>query len=128
MDPQQELFTALLAKIRGLGYDVYDGFLPPEDTPYPFVYLADSQQVDDMGNKTAIWGNVFQTIHVWHSNPKKRGTASGMMLQIKQAARDISRTEHFSWQLKNTNQRFLSDNTTAQPLLHGILELEFKFN
>lgn len=31
MDPQQELFTKLLTEIKalGLGYDVYDGFLPP---------------------------------------------------------------------------------------------------
>lgn len=43
MDPQQELFTKLLTEIKALGYDVYDGFLPPDGTPYPFVYLADSQ-------------------------------------------------------------------------------------
>ena len=29
-DPQQELFTALLLGLREQGYDVYDGFLPPE--------------------------------------------------------------------------------------------------
>lgn len=47
MDPQQELFAELLQKIKEWGYDVYDGALPPKDTPYPFVYLADSQQIDD---------------------------------------------------------------------------------
>ena len=38
MDPQQELFTKLLTEIKALelGYDVYDGFLPPDGTPYPF--------------------------------------------------------------------------------------------
>ena len=46
MDPQQELFTALLIAAREQGYDVYDGALPPEDTPYPFVYLADSRQAE----------------------------------------------------------------------------------
>lgn len=29
MDPQQELFTALLIAAREQGYDVYDGALPP---------------------------------------------------------------------------------------------------
>ena len=38
MDPQQELFTALLIAAREQGYDVYDGALPPEDTPYPVSY------------------------------------------------------------------------------------------
>ena len=32
MDPQQELFTELLLKLKEMGYDVYDTFLPPEDT------------------------------------------------------------------------------------------------
>ena len=77
MDPQQELFTKLLTEIKALGYDVYDGFLPPDGTPYPFVYLADSQQTDD-ANKTAVFGNVYQTIHVWHNNPRQRGTVSKM--------------------------------------------------
>lgn len=47
MDPQQELFTTLKLELEKLGYGVYDGFLPPEDTPYPFIYLADSHLIDD---------------------------------------------------------------------------------
>ena len=84
MDPQQELFTKLLTEIKALelGYDVYDGFLPPDGTPYPFVYLADSQLIDD-ANKTAVFGSVHQTIHVWHNNPRQRGTVSKMLLAIK---------------------------------------------
>ena len=39
LDPQQELFSNIKKEIESLGYDVYDGFLPPENTPYPFVYL-----------------------------------------------------------------------------------------
>ena len=46
-DPQQELFSALLVTIKEQGYDVYDGAMPSVNTPYPFVYLADSQQIDD---------------------------------------------------------------------------------
>ncbi len=44
--------------------NVYDGFLPPESTPYPFVYLGDAYQVDD-ANKSAIFGMVSLTVHVW---------------------------------------------------------------
>ena len=73
MDPQQELFTELLLQLKKTEYDVYDTFLPPEDTPYPFIYLADSQQTDTQTKSAAI-GNVYQTIHVWHNNPKQRGT------------------------------------------------------
>ena len=127
MDPQQELFTELLTEIKALGCDVYDGFLPPDGTPYPFIYLADSQQSDD-ANKTAVFGNVYQTIHVWHNNPRQRGTVSKMLLAIKSACRRLDHTENFAWNVRNVNQRILPDTTTQQPLLHGLLEIEFIFS
>lgn len=127
MDPQQELFTELLLKLKELGYDVYDTFLPPEDTPYPFIYLADSQQTDD-ANKMAVFGNVYQTIHVWHNNPRQRGAVSQMLLDIKKVCYRLEHTENFAWMVRNINQRVLPDNTTKTPLLHGLLEAEFKFS
>ncbi|MCI9271681.1 MAG: DUF3168 domain-containing protein [Dorea sp.] len=127
MDPQQELFTELLLKIRALGYDVYDGFLPPEGTPYPFVYLGECQQTDD-ANKTAVFGSVYQTIHVWSNTPENRGTVSAMLLAVKQACRKVWHTTNFAWDLRNTSQRVLPDGTTKTPLLHGILEVEYKFS
>ena len=127
MDPQQELFTTLKLELEKLGYGVYDGFLPPEDTLYPFIYLADSHLIDD-ANKSAVFGNVYQTVHIWHNNPKQRGTVSKMLLAIKNTARKIDKTDNFSWFVINIDQRILADTTTKTPLLHGVLELEFKFS
>lgn len=127
MDPQQELFTELLLQLKEKGYDVYDTFLPPEGTPYPFIYLADGQQTDDP-NKTAIFGNVYQTIHVWHNNPRQRGTVSGILLDIKEICYRLEHTANFTWMVQNMNQRILPDNTTKTPLLHGLMEVEFKFS
>ena len=127
MDPQQELFTELLLELRKLGYGVYDTFLPPEGTPYPFIYLADNQQTD-IKTKSAVMGNVYQTIHVWHNNPRQRGTVSGMLLDIKKVCYKLEHTENYAWMIQNVNQRILPDNTTKTPLLHGLLEVEFKFS
>lgn len=127
MDPQQELFSELLLKMKELGYDVYDTFLPPKGTPYPFIYLADSQQTDTP-NKTAVFGNVSQTIHIWHNNQRQRGTVSKMLLDIKKICYKLEHTENFAWMVRNVNQRILPDNTTKTPLLHGLLEVEFKFS
>lgn len=127
MDPQQELFTELMVKLKEIGYGVYDGALPSEDTPYPFIYVADSQQVDDI-NKSAVFGNVYQTIHVWHNNPKQRGTVSAILLAIKDVCRKITHTKNFAWYVVNVNQRILADTTTKQPLMHGILDVEFRFS
>lgn len=127
MDPQQELFSELLVRIKELGYDVYDGFLPPEGTSYPFIYLADSQQ-SDRNTKTEVIGEVFQTIHFWNNTPKKRGTVSKMILDVKTICRALEHTSSFSWFVKNMNQRIITDSTTKQPLMHGILEVEFSFS
>ena len=128
MDPQQELFTALLLQLKeAFPGKVYDGFLPPEDTPYPFVYLADSQLIDTE-MKNAVTGTVYQTIDVWHSTPEKRGTVSAMLLQIKGICRKLEHTDSFAWLIHNIDQRVLPDTSTGKPLLRGRLEVEFKFS
>ena len=127
MDPQQELFTELLLKLKEMGYDVYDTFLTPEDTPYPFIFIADSRQTDTQ-TKSAVMGNVYQTVHVWHNNPRQRGTVSQMLLDIKKICYKVEHAENFAWMIQNVNQRILPDNTTKTPLLHGLLEVEFKFS
>lgn len=127
LDPQQELFARLRVDVEALGKAVYDGFLPPENTPYPFVYLGDCNQTDEM-LKGAVIGNVSLTIHVWHNNPKQRGTVSAMLLEIKNVCRQIERTNNFAWDLRNITQRIIPDNTTKTPLLHGVIEAEYKFS
>lgn len=128
MDPQQELFSTLLLELKKQYPDrVYDTFLPPEGTPYPFVYLADSI-LNDRANKTAVFGNVSQTIHVWHDNPRQRGRVSQMLLQIKQICRRLEHTGNFSWSVKDLTQNIRPDTTTNQPLLHGIVDVTFLFS
>lgn len=129
IDPQQELFTALLLALREQFGDanVFDSALPPEGTPYPFVYLADSQ-LNDQYLKNAVFGTVDQTIHVWGNDPKKRGTISAMLLQIKQICRELSRTDNFGWMLVDVNQQILPDTTTNEPLIHGWLQVSFRFS
>lgn len=131
MDPQQELFSALrkaLVEEFGEG-TIYDAVMPPENTPYPFVYLADAIQTD-MDLKGAVIGEVSITVHVWHDDPKARGTVSDMMLRIKKRAREIERTKDRSWMIRNnlTSQRIIADTTTKAPLLHGIVSLNYYFS
>jgi hypothetical protein len=127
IDPQQELFTACKLGFEQAGQSVFDGVLPPEDTPYPFTYLGDFQQIDT-ANKTAINGKVSATIHTFSDTPKNRGTLSAMMLEQKRVCREIKRTQNFSWYVTACSQRIIPDNTTKTPLLHGILDIEFQFN
>ena len=126
IDPQQELFIALKLGIEALGYTVYDGVMPPDGTPYPFVYLGDFQQ-QDTDTKGFVIGKVSPAIHVWSDNPRNRGTVSQMLLDIKRVCRGITQTTNFSWCVRNINQHILPDNTTKTPLLHGVINADFSF-
>lgn len=125
-DPQQELFSTLKVGIEAFKYDVHDGCLPPNDTPYPFVYMGDNQQ-KDQDTKNAVIGKVHQIIHVWHNNPRQRGTVSEMLLNIKTVCRNVRRTAHHSWEARAISSQIFPDNTTKTPLLHGVVEVDFYF-
>ena len=127
MDAQQELFTAIKLALEAKGYAVYDGAMPPERTPYPFIYLGDFQQLDTE-RKNAVTGTVYPMIHVWHNQYTQRGTVSQMLLDIKNVCRSLQRTPNFAWLIRNVNTRIIADNTTKTPLLHGVVEADCLFS
>lgn len=129
VDPQQEIFSAMLVGLRAAGYDVYDGALPPDGTKYPFIYMSDSQQVD-IGTKSIIVGQVTLTFDVWHNEFHERGTVSDIMLAIKTVARSIERTDTYAWFVpaQGVDQQIMPDTTTRTPLLHGVLYVTFSFS
>ena len=125
-DAQQQLFTALKIKLGALGHTVYDGMLPPDDTPYPFDYLGETQQLDD-GVKNRLMGTVHQTIHVYTNNVRNRGTFSRMLSECKQACHNVC-TDNPRFMIRNISTQVLPDNTTREPLLHGIIDAEFNYS
>lgn len=127
IDAQQELFTAIKLRLEARGYAVYDGFLPPEDTPYPFYYLGNNQQADQ-ATKNALIGEVRQTIHIWHNNPRQRGKVSEMLQIAKAVCLEIEHTDNFKWLLVSATQQIFPDTTTKTPLLHGVFDPLFKFS
>jgi hypothetical protein len=127
-DPQQELFAKVRKELeKRFGRIVFDGAIPSKEVGYPFIYMAGSTQTDTQ-NKTALFGTVSQTIHVWYNNLLQRGTFSTMLLDIKEIARGIEATENRSWNLVDINQTIMEDNTTAHALMHGILEFTWTFS
>lgn len=131
MDPQQEMFGALLVvlkeKYKDTGIGVYDTFLPPDGTEYPFVYMDECTENDQTTKRGRI-GEVNQTIKVWHNNPRQRGRVSEILSDIKQICVSIEHTEHYAWIMQRPAQRIIPDTTTKQPLLMGILEIGFKYS
>ena len=127
IDPQQEIFIIYENTLKQMGYDVYDGSLPPENTPYPFIYLGAFSQSDVM-HKNAVTGFVYPTIHVWHNNIDQRGTVSKILFDIKKVIYQTEKTTNYEWIIQSLDERIISDTTTTTPLLHGVVEATLKFS
>ena len=124
MDTQQALFSATLMSLLAQGLTVYDGALPPDGTPYPFVYLGESFG-NDLIYKNGSRSEVTQTVHVYHNNLKTRGTFSNALRKVKQCFYSLEASGQIT--LTSLSQQVLPDDTTDQPLLHGIVEATFLF-
>lgn len=126
MDEQQTLFTALRMALEDKGLSVYDGNLPPDGTPYPFCYIADTEQEETMTKRTkGGTGTIKQTVHVWHDNSRQRGTMSRVAAEVMEVCRDIEDTTAYT--LRSLSQTILADNTTAEPLMHAVITAEYYY-
>ena len=125
IDPQQELFTEIRKRCEEI-VDTYDTKLPPENTRYPFIYIGQMREFEDMRFKKESLSDVYIDIHVWHSSPRQRGTVSGIMAQVKNKCFTLRHTAHCAWQYKGAETRLMTDTSTATPLMHGIITVQFK--
>lgn len=124
-DPQQELFTQIRSECKKI-CDTYDTVLPPEGTPYPFIYVSQVREVEDTGYKAESLSDVYIDIHVWHDSPRKRGATSEIIAAVKNACFRTSETPHYGWTYRGAESRILPDTSTSTPLLHGIITAHFK--
>lgn len=126
IDPEQEIFTELLVKLReSLDCEVYDGALPPEGTAYPFVFIGNTNTVDRQ-LKGAVICTVTQAVHVYSEALNNRGDFSNICYQIKQIARSLRRTKHYGVHVRGIDQAVLPDNTTQTPLLHADIQIQYQ--
>lgn len=127
MNAQQELFSSVLLALKKQYKDkVFDGELPPERTPYPFIYVSDTEEVSDFRVKGAFFGQTTIHIHVWQDDLRKRGDLSTLMFEIFQIARTIQSTASYLWCLSEHSNEVIPDNSTGKTLIHGIVTLTYK--
>jgi hypothetical protein len=125
---QQEFFSEVYVRLNEIYPDiVFDGFMPSESTPYPFIYLGNTSDRDDTFAKSGCIKELTQTVHVWHSDPRKRGDLSRMMECVKNEICQIERTDTYYFYRKIINSDILTDTSTSTPLMHGVIEVETKY-
>lgn len=127
MIAQQEYFMALKQALIDAGYSVYDNQLPPNNTPYPFVYLAGSWQ-NPQDIKAGDIGMLTQIVQVW-GTANQRGTLSSIASNILAIAKTVQ-GEHYSYtvRLNETEQQILDDNTTSTPLMQAYTSLRVSYS
>lgn len=118
-------------------YTIYDTVLPEVGTSYPFFYIGESFQNDEL-LKNSVIGTINLTVHYWTDKVRARGTAVEDMRKFKSAlyeSENALENEDENTQNDETkvhflraNSRILADNSTAIPLLHGVIELYFSFS
>lgn len=123
--PEQEIFDAIYSTCLNLGYRTYD-YLPPNGTQYPFVYIGEVFQ-QDRHTKSGLFGDIQVTVHIYNDRKKRKETTT-MRDTIKNELYKLKRAGNINVMLKRGTGQILIDNSTSQPLLHGILELEFTYN
>lgn len=127
-DPQFELEEKLIKELRNQDVKVYEsGFIPPRGTAYPFICVGDTQLADE-DNKNAVFGSCSQTFHIWSKNKNDHREIYDLLLLLKQVCRSFTITDNFNWLISSVSQQVLFDDTTDEPLLHGVVTVTYKFS
>lgn len=118
-------------------FATYDTVLPEVGMSYPFFYIGESFQSDEL-LKNSVVGTINLTVHYWTDQVRARGKAVEEMRKFKSALYESENTlENEDENAQNdetkvhflrANSRILADNSTAVPLLHGVIELYFSFS
>ena len=103
--------------------NVYD-FLPDSKAQYPFFYIGEMQSVD-RNTKNAQIPTIYQTIHYYSANPRKRGSDTQTIIDFMERLRLTTKYETFKVDCKNINLQMGTDNSTSTPLLHAVIDVEF---
>lgn len=138
-DPGQIAFCRVRKIIEDMfgKFSTYDTVLPEVGTSYPFFYIGESFQNDEL-LKNSVVGTINLTVHYWTDQVRARGKAVEEMRKFKSALyesenalenedENTSNDETKVHFLRATS-RILADNSTANPLLHGVIELYFSFS
>lgn len=125
MIPEQEIYTWLLGQLKELGSDVYEYKMPTEEALYPFVFLEGGQTIDNAYGRE-ILADVSIRAHIWQDDLTKRGRFSGLMGDVVRTAYRLYDTNSYYWVLDHVEQQVMTDTSTNQPLLHGVVTFRFK--
>ena len=123
--PDQQLYDEVFRLLLELGVEVYD-YLPGLDASYPFVVLGETQSLPEATMSFSM-GETTLSLHVWQNDGDRRGL-SELMGKIRYSVSQIDKIDGRPFIFdKHSTSRVLIDTSTDETLLHGVMDLDFKF-
>lgn len=103
-----------------LGYRVYD--VNPEEVEYPYVVMGEQFKQNYREHKDGIYQQTQVSLHVWHNNPRQRGTFTSMIDRI-----ELGIIDRFGVNGEDITVQVIGDPEDRN-LLHGIIDTDIKIN
>ncbi|MGQ2226041.1 tail completion protein gp17 [Fructobacillus fructosus] len=123
-NPYNEIFQTVIELSKKQGYDTFD-YLPDESQSYPFVFVG-NQQNTDIPTKGRTLGTTHIQIDVY-AEFNRRSEVLDIMDALQATVINYQHTDNFTYQVTNTNQQMIADQSTDIPLWHGVLELDIQY-
>ena len=126
--PFQEVYDIVFKTCLESGYDTVHELPEPsegQDLSRFFVQVGE-QYGDDKHNKSAVFGRVNQTIHVF-GPIDNRGNILNAIEEIMFKLRALTCTKHYYITVATTNTQVTRDTSTVVTMWHGLIDVGFKF-
>lgn len=119
--------NALINRLTDQGLSFYETSMPDSSAKYPFIFVPDAV-ANEGAIKSGRTGTLTQTLHVWSDQPHRRGDCYRLVERVVQICTRIHEAGPYGLMLVDKQIRPMTDDTTATPFLHVVVELTYNFS
>ena len=122
--PRQLLYDTIFERLSMLGFVVFDK-LPMEEVPYPFIVIKNNLSEYDKRQKSNRSMALSLKIDTWHLSDN-RGEHDKTLTQIEQSLFSLVSIEGLPLVVRDLRTNEMTDTTTKDSLLHGIIDVTYQ--
>lgn len=122
--PRQLLYDTVFERLSMLGFVVFDK-LPMEEVPYPFIVIKNNLSEYDKRQKSNRSMALSLKIDTWHLSDN-RGEHDKTLTQIEQSLFSLVSIEGLPLVVRDLRTNEMTDTTTKDSLLHGIIDVTYQ--
>lgn len=119
--PYEELFQKIVENCKTLDVPVFD-YLPDEDQGYPFLMVGDQINTDEY-TKDYVLGSTNITVHCWSEWNYKHDVYKLLERALRANYKNLQ-TDHFNFEITDSQQSILGETANDLKLWHGRLVLD----